>query len=57
MQHTNNKARRLVLFISSLLCGLRLSSSNETTTTTTTTTNFMDYSAAITQLRGHFTKI
>jgi len=26
-----------------------------TTTTTTTTTNVMDYSAAITQLRGHFT--
>ena len=25
-------------------------------TTTTTTTNVMDYSAAITQLRGHFTK-
>ena len=27
-----------------------------TTITTTTTTNVMDYSAAITQLRGHFTK-
>jgi len=27
-----------------------------TTTTTTTTTNVMDYSAAITQLWGHFTK-
>ena len=27
-----------------------------TTTTTTTTTNVMDYSAAITQLRGHFTE-
>jgi len=26
------------------------------TTTTTTTTNVMDYSAVITQLRGHFTK-
>jgi len=25
-------------------------------TTTTTITNVMDYSAAITQLRGHFTK-
>ena len=27
-----------------------------TTITTTTTTNVIDYSAAITQLRGHFTK-
>jgi len=27
-----------------------------TTTTTTTTTNVMYYSAAITRLRGHFTK-
>ena len=29
---------------------------NNTTTTTTTTTNVMDYSAALAQLRGHFTK-
>jgi len=31
---------------------LRLPTHSTTTTTTTTTTNVMDYSAAITQLRG-----
>jgi len=34
-----------------------LLAATSTTTTTTTTTNVMDYSAAITQLRGHLTKI